>query len=111
MSSEFQKTDNGKPTYDLLPFELLAETNKVLEHGKVKYGILNWQKKEGFKYSRCFNALLRHMFAWWKGEDYDKETGLCHLSHAMCNLLFLMYHFKYNKEADDRPKEVNNEKV
>ena len=103
MEIEFKKADTGKPTFELLPFELLAETNKVLQHGAAKYGILNWQKKEGFLYSRCFNALLRHMFAFWRGEDNDPETGLSHLSHAMCNLIFLMYHFKNNKAADDRP--------
>lgn len=103
MENEFKKSDTGKPTFELFPFELLADVNKVLQHGAAKYGILNWQKKEGFLYSRCFNALLRHMFAFWRGEDNDPETGLSHLSHAMCNLLFLMYHFKFNKEADDRP--------
>lgn len=101
--TEFKKNDKGKPTFELIPFELLAEVNKVLEHGKKTYGLLNWQKKEGFVFSRPFNALLRHMFAWWRGEDNDPETGLSHLSHAMCNLLFLMYHFQNNKEADDRP--------
>ena len=101
--SEFQKTDKGKPTFELLPFELLADVNKVLQHGKIRYGLNNWRKSEGFKYSRVYNALLRHIFAWWiKGEDNDPETGLSHLSHAMCNLLFLKYHLK-NKEADDRP--------
>lgn len=103
MKNSFKKTDEGKPTFELLPIDLLAETNKVLQHGRNKYGLLNWQKKENFKLSRCYNALLRHMFAWWRGEDNDPETGLSHLSHAMCNLLFLMYHFQNNKEADDRP--------
>ena len=103
MKNSFKKTDGGKPTFELLPIDMLAETNKVLQHGANKYGVNNWRKKEGFKYSRCYNALLRHMLAWWFGQDYDKETGLSHLSHAMCNLLFLMYHFQNNKEADDRP--------
>ena len=104
MRSEFLKKDEGKPGFELLPIELLSEVNLVLRHGARKYGVCNWCKKEGFVYSRCYNALWRHMLAWWRGEDNDKETGLSHLSHAMCNLLFLMYHFKYNnKEADDRP--------
>lgn len=101
----FAKADNGKPTYELLPFELLADVNKVLEHGKNKYGLLNWQRKESFKYSRCYNALLRHMFAWWRGQDLDNDTNISHLAHAMCNLLFLMWHDKNNPESDDRPKE------
>ena len=100
---EFLKSDKGKPEFDLLPIELLSDVNRVLVFGALKYGVNNWRKKEGFKYSRCYNALLRHMFAWWNGEDNDKETGINHLSHAMCNLIFLMYHFKNNKIADDRP--------
>lgn len=101
MKEEFLKNDNGKPTFELIPFELLADVNKVLQHG-LKYGLNNWRKPEGYKASRCFNALLRHMFAWWRGEDIDKESGISHLAHAMCNLLFLMYHFKEGN-GDDRP--------
>ena len=100
--SEFLKNDNGKPTYDLIPFDLLADVNKVLEHGVKRYGKNNWRKPDGFKMSRAYNALLRHLFAWWSGRDNDAETGISHLAHAMCNLLFLMYHFK-NGNGDDRP--------
>lgn len=103
VEKEFLKNDSGKPTYELLPFELLSDVNLVLIHGREKYGVNNWMKKDGFKLSRCYNALLRHMFAWWRGEDNDKETGISHLAHAMCNLLFLVYHFKNNKSCDDRP--------
>ena len=103
MKKEFLKNDKDKPTFELLPIDLLADVNKVLQHGCIRYGLNNWRKAEGFKFSRCYNALLRHMFAWWQGEDNDRETGISHLAHAMCNLLFMMYHFKNNKQADDRP--------
>ena len=101
----FAKADNGKPGFELLPVWLLDDVNLVLRHGKKKYGLNNWQKTDGFRLSRAYNALLRHMFAWWRGEDKDPETGLSHLSHAMCNLIFLMYHHKITKVGDDRPKE------
>lgn len=101
--SEFKKNDTGKPEFELLPFDLLSDVNRVLQHGAVTYGVGNWRKKEGFRLSRCFNALLRHMFAWWSGEDLDKQTGISHLDHAMCNLLFLKYHLLNNPEADNRP--------
>lgn len=103
MSETFDKKDTGKPQFELLPIDLLAETNTVLQFGAKKYGVNNWRHTKDMRLSRCYNALLRHMIAWWFGEDTDKETGLSHLSHAMCNILFLMYHFKYNKESDDRP--------
>lgn len=102
---DFQKTDQEKCTYDLVPLDLMWEVDLVLKHGAKKYGVLNWQRKKGFKFSRCYNALLRHMFAWWRGQETDPETGLTHLSHAMCNLLFLMYHSRFNSAADDRPNE------
>lgn len=103
MKDVFAKADSSKPTYHLLPIDLLSDVNKVLEFGARKYGVNNWRKTNGYLYSRCYNALLRHMFAWWNGEDLDKETGISHLAHAMCNLIFLTYHHKYNKTADDRP--------
>lgn len=105
----FAKADTGKPGFELLPIWLMDDVNKVLRHGADKYGVLNWQKTEGFKLSRCYNALLRHMFAWWRGEDIDPESGISHLAHAMCNLLFLTYHFRYTKGCDDRPKENRDE--
>ena len=104
---EFAKSDINKPGFELLPIWLMDDVNLVLRHGAEKYQKLNWQKTEGFKLSRCYNALLRHMFAWWRGQDNDLDTGISHLAHAMCNLLFLTYHFRYNRnmECDDRPKE------
>jgi len=106
---EFAKNDDNKPTYELLPLDLLSEVNLVMQHGASKYGVNNWRKTEGFKYSRCYNALLRHMFAWWRGEDLDLESGISHLAHAMCNLIFLFYHSKVNAKGDDRPKSGVNE--
>lgn len=103
MTDKFLKNDAEKPTFDLLPLELLADVDKVLHYGAKKYGSPgNWKQLEGFKYSRAYNALLRHMIAWHNGEDNDPETGISHLAHAMCNLLFLMYHFQL-KNGDDRP--------
>lgn len=101
--SEFKKNDTDKPKFDLLPMDLLSDVNKILEYGAAKYGIENWKRTDGFKLSRCYNALLRHMIAFWNGEDTDKESGLSHIDHAMCNLLFLKYHLNNTPAADDRP--------
>ena len=100
--SEFKKNDAGKPQFDLLPLGLFSGVNDVLKHGAKKYGVGNW-KKEDFLMSRAYNALLRHLIAFWGGEDTDKETGLSHLDHAMCNLIFLKYHHQNTPAADDRP--------
>ena len=108
--SEFKKNDAGKPQFDLLPLDLLSGVNSVLQHGANKYGVGNW-KKQDFVMSRAYNALLRHMIAFWGGEDKDKETGLSHLDHAMCNLLFLKYHHKNTPASDDRPVNKSDAEV
>lgn len=99
------KFDTGKRDWSLLPYDSLEEVVKVLEFGATKYARDNWKRGEGFKYSRSFNALQRHMLAFMRGEDNDPETGISHLAHAMCNLLF-MQHFVLNKDkyknCDDR---------
>ena len=106
--SEFKKNDTGKPEYELLPLELLSGVNKILQYGAEKYGLNNW-KKPDFAMSRAYNALLRHMIAFWNGENLDKESGLCHLDHAMCNLLFLKYHLLNTPASDNRPIKKDEE--
>ena len=100
--SEFKKNDAGKPEYDLLPLELFSGVNKILKYGSEKYGLNNW-KKPDFVMSRAYNALFRHMIAFWNVEDFDKESGLLHIDHAMCNLLFLKYHYLITPGSDNRP--------
>lgn len=61
----------------------------------------NWT--QGFNWSGPYASMMRHLHAWWAGEDFDKESGVSHLAHAACNLMFLQ-HFEYNyKQGDDRP--------
>jgi len=45
---------------------------------------------------------MRHMWDWWRGEDYDGETGISHLAHAACRLMFLMTYQDRGRGTDDR---------
>jgi hypothetical protein len=96
------KHDEGKVPLHLLPSEAIIEIAKVLGHGAVKYGDHNWRK--GFRWSRLIGALLRHIFAFIGGQDKDEESGLPHLAHAGCCLLFLLTHQLQNLGEDDRYK-------
>jgi hypothetical protein len=96
------KFDDGKLQWDLLPWDGVAEIVKVLQFGAKKYAPHNWEK--GIKFSRIFGAVIRHMTAWFLGETNDPETGLNHLAHAGCEILFaLTYSVRGMKEFDDRP--------
>jgi hypothetical protein len=85
------KYDNGKPRWSLLPWKETEEIVKVLTHGAIKYPEKdNWKKVTPLR-ERYYDALLRHVTAWWHGEKEDPETRLSHLAHAGCCILFLMW--------------------
>lgn len=98
------KHDQGKPELALLPFDALSEVTKVLELGRDKYTAHNW--RDGFLYTRLFSATLRHLFEWIQGRSVDPESGLSHLAHAACNVLFLIEHELKGYGEDDRYKET-----
>ena len=102
--TEGQKFDQDKIRMELLAPEGLEGIAEVLTFGSKKYGDRNWEK--GIEYSRVFGAIMRHLWAWWKGEKLDPETGLSHLSHAACGLMFLQtYETRGMTELDDSPSE------
>ena len=100
--TEGQKFDSNKLRYELLPPELLEEVARVLTFGAHKYSARNWEL--GMAWSRPFGALMRHMWAWWRGEEKDPETGYSHLAHAACCIAFLVAYEARNTGTDDRPK-------
>jgi len=94
------KYDDGKPRWDLLPMEEVEEIVKVLTHGAKKYSDDNWMHVEPFR-KRYFSAMMRHLIdRFYKGERMDKDSGLSHMAHAGCCLLFLMWHDKHNDETE-----------
>ena len=101
---EALRFDEGKTNWSLMPFEAVEEINKVLEFGANKYAAWNFTKDGGMNHSRILNSCLRHIFCYMRGEDLDKESGLSHLAHAGCNILFLLYYKKYPEvfTKDDR---------
>jgi hypothetical protein len=100
--SEGHKFDAGKLPWHLLPPDALEEIVRVLEFGANKYGDRNWEG--GMAWNRPFAALMRHMWAWWRGEDRDPETGITHLAHAGCCILFLLAYERRGVGDDNRPK-------
>ena len=74
---------------DLLPFRALDEISKVLAHGAEKYDDDNWQKLPKLR-RRYLGASLRHVIKWRLGESHDNESGLHHLAHFACDVLFIL---------------------
>ena len=100
MTDKAIKHDQDKVPMDLMSGIAPRELATVLGFGAQKYSSNNWRK--GMAWSRLFAAAQRHLWSWWGGEDKDKETGLSHLAHAMCCIMFLLEYEYLKKENDDR---------
>lgn len=96
------KFDGGKTQWHLLPFEAVEGAVKVLMHGAAKYAAYNWAN--GMPYTRVLDATMRHLHAIYQGEDKDPDSGLDHVDHALCELIFLKYYMLHGVGEDDRFK-------
>ena len=96
------KFDGGKAPLSLLDAYALEQTAQVLAFGAQKYAAHNW--RGGIASSRLTDAALRHMWAYVDGEDLDPESGLPHLAHAMCCLMFALRMARDRPDLDDRYK-------
>lgn len=82
------------------PLDLLA---RIYGYGHEKYGDAHNYRK-GYEWSKNYDALQRHLTAWWDREDNDPESGLSHLGHAAWHIFSLIVFSsdpKY-KQYDDR---------
>ena len=97
------KHDDGKPAMHLIPPEAVEALAQVLGFGAKKYDPRNWER--GLSYSRVFGAAMRHLWAWWRGDGSDSETGFSHLDHALTCVSFLVaYERRKMTSFDDRPE-------
>lgn len=83
------KMDKGKYRPSIVPVEgIVQRVAPVREYGIKKYNAPdNWRKVEVERYE---DAFLRHMLAWWSNRSSrDRESGLLHFDHMLCNALFL----------------------
>ncbi len=103
LASGGTKADSGKLGTHLLPTRPLEAIARVLDFGARKYAEENW--RAGISYSRIYGAVLRHMWAWWRGEDLDPESGLPHLAHAGCEVLFLL---EYSLGREERRLQLDD---
>lgn len=101
MSEQADRFNSGKPQWSIIDFESLEPMVRVLEYGTKKYSRNNWKK--GLPVTEIIDSLMRHTISLLNGEDNDQESGLPHVGHMFCNVMFLSYVLKHKKEEfDDR---------
>ncbi len=96
------KADGDKNLVQLLPVIAMERIAQIFTFGAKKYSEWNWSG--GIKYSRLYGAMLRHLFAWYRGEKCDPESGQSHLYHAGCCIMMLIEMEEIRPDLDDRPQ-------
>lgn len=96
--------------YDLVPFQEMTEAYvRVAEFGAKKYEPWNWSK--GLSRVQILGSLLRHTFAYLRGEETDKDSGLSHTDHIIWNAVALAHNVRWNLEDGRRVEPLRGYKL
>ncbi len=71
--------------------------------GRRKYGLMNWREKP-VSSTIYYDAAMRHLMAWFDGEQTARDSQVHHLGHAMACMAIIMDAEAQGTLNDDRPK-------
>jgi hypothetical protein len=91
-----------KAPLSVVPMSVVAELGLAMMEGALKYGRHNY-RAAGVRGSVYFDAAMRHLIAWWEGEDLDADSGVSHITKALACLTVLRDAQIQGMCEDDRP--------
>lgn len=106
--------ETGKPTnpkdsigirkapLSVVPMGVIAEIGVAMLEGASKYGRHNY-RGVGVRSSVYFDATMRHLIAYWEGEDIDPDSGMSHITKALASLSVWRDAQMQDMCTDDRP--------
>lgn len=108
------KYDQDAIPVQLLPVIPLMRIAEVFGYGAEKYRANSWRDKNfrAVAWMRTYGSVLRHLFKWAAGEEYDQESvergkPMKHLAMAATQLMILIEHTETGSGIDDRHKNVD----
>jgi hypothetical protein len=84
---------------DICP-KALIQVARVCGFGRKKYSRANYLK--GYAWSSSYDAMQRHLKAFWAGEEINDESGIHHLAHGAWHALALLAFVIRKVGKDDR---------
>lgn len=104
------KPTNPKDLIGLTKLPILSVVNPssllyeawAMRDGAQKYGPYNYREK-GVRASIYVDACLRHLLAWWDGEEVAPDSQVHHLGHAKACLGIIIDGIEHGNLVDDRP--------
>jgi len=100
----------AKVPFSTIPAQVMAETGLALMEGALKYGRHNY-RSAGVRASVYYDAALRHLTAFWEGQNVDPDSGLPHVVKAIACLTVLRDSQIQGNWTDDRPPATPGEWV
>lgn len=100
----------AKAPMSCVPAPVLLELGLAMAEGARKYGRHNY-RVTGVRTSVYYDAAMRHLFAFWEGQDVDPDSGLSHLVKAMACLTVLRDADMRGMLEDDRPPKTGDDWV
>ena len=90
------------PVHLVPPASLLYQA-LAMKDGARKYGPYNWRKNKVIT-SIYVSAAMRHLLAYYDGEEVAEDSGVPHLAHALACLGIIVDALETGNLVDDRPE-------
>ena len=91
----------------VVPRQVLWEVGVGMLEGALKYGRHNY-RAAGVRASVYCDAAMGHIEQFIEGEDIDKDSGLSHVTKAICSLVVLRDAMMNDFWTDDRPPKIKD---
>ncbi|AGS82458.1 hypothetical protein PBI_REDNO2_159 [Mycobacterium phage Redno2] len=98
----------AKVPFSTVPAQVIAEVGLAMMEGGLKYGRFNF-RVSGVRATVYYDAALRHLTAWYEGQDIDPDSGLPHLVKAIACFVVLRDSQIQGNWVDDRPPKSPND--
>lgn len=92
----------SKVPFSAISMPVIAELGVAMAEGAMKYARHNY-RAVGVRASVYLDAEMRHMAAWWEGQDLDPDSGVNHVTKAIACLFVLRDSMIQGNWVDDRP--------
>lgn len=92
----------AKVSITKLPSVALLHAARAMMDGAEKYGPYNWRDKR-VRAHIYVDAALRHLLAWFEGEERASDSQVHHLGHVMACCAILLDAQATGNLVDDRP--------
>ena len=98
---------SSKTPVSTVPTRVIGEVGLAMLEGAAKYGRHNY-RAAGVRASVYYDAVFRHLGAWWEGQDTDPDSGLSHVTKAIAGLMVLRDSMMQGNWQDDRPPRASD---